>query len=137
MGGNLINYPDNVSTKTAKITTAKILINSIIITPKAKFCVLDIGNFYLGTPMQRYEYMFINFKDIPMDAFTQYNLHDTTINGKVYVEIRKGMYGLPQAGILANKLLQQNLAKFGYFQYKHTSGLWKHHTRPITFYICS
>jgi len=59
VGGNLINYPDDVSTKTAEISTAKILINSTISTPNAKFCVLDIHNFYLGTPMQRYEYMFI------------------------------------------------------------------------------
>ena len=28
VGGNLINYPDDVSTKTAEISTAKILINS-------------------------------------------------------------------------------------------------------------
>ena len=54
VGGNLINYPENVSTKTAEITTAKILINSTISTPHAKFCVFDIGNFYLGTPMERY-----------------------------------------------------------------------------------
>ena len=65
VGGNLINYPDNVSTKTAEVTTAKILINSAISTPNARFCVFDIGNFYLGTPMQRYEYMFIYIKAIP------------------------------------------------------------------------
>ena len=45
------------------------------------------------------------------------------------------MYGLPQAGILANKLLQKNLAQFGYFPCKHTPGLWKHQTRPITFVL--
>ena len=67
VGGNLINYPENVSTKTAEVTTAKILINSTISTPNAKFCVFDIGNFYLGTPMQRFEYMFIYLKDIPPD----------------------------------------------------------------------
>lgn len=52
VGGNLINYPDNVSTKNEKVTTAKILINSTISTPNARFCLFNIRNFYLGTPMQ-------------------------------------------------------------------------------------
>jgi len=65
---NLINCPESVSTKAAEVTTAKILINSTISTPKARFCVFDIGNFYLGTHMQRYEYIFIYLKDIPPDT---------------------------------------------------------------------
>jgi len=37
VGGNLINYPDNVSTKNMEVTTAKILFHSVISTPKARF----------------------------------------------------------------------------------------------------
>jgi hypothetical protein len=43
------------------------------------------------------------------------------------------MYGLPQAGILANELLQCNLAKDDYRPTTHTHGLWTHDTRPISF----
>jgi hypothetical protein len=43
------------------------------------------------------------------------------------------MYGLPQEGILANELLQRNLAKDGYRPTTHTHGLWTHDTRPIPF----
>jgi hypothetical protein len=43
------------------------------------------------------------------------------------------MYKLPQAGILANKLLQRNLAKDGHQPTQHTHGLWKHDTRSISF----
>jgi hypothetical protein len=43
------------------------------------------------------------------------------------------MYGLQQAGILANELLQRNLAKDGYRLAQHTHGLWTHDTRPISF----
>jgi hypothetical protein len=32
------------------------------------------------------------------------------------MEISKGMYGLPQAGILANKLLKGQLVHHGYFE---------------------
>ena len=43
------------------------------------------------------------------------------------------MYGLPQAGILANKLLTKRIARHGYYPCTHTPGLWRHHWRPITF----
>jgi hypothetical protein len=43
------------------------------------------------------------------------------------------MYGLKQAGLLANQLLQTRLAPFGYYPARHTPGLWIHKTRPISF----
>jgi hypothetical protein len=43
------------------------------------------------------------------------------------------MYGLKQAGLLANQLLQTRLAPFGYYPARHTLGLWLHKTRPICF----
>jgi hypothetical protein len=43
------------------------------------------------------------------------------------------MYGLPQAGLLTNKLLACRLAKYGYYQTIHTPGLWKHTWQPIQF----
>jgi hypothetical protein len=43
------------------------------------------------------------------------------------------MYGLKQAGLLANQLLQTRLAPFGYYSARHTPGLWLHKTRPISF----
>ena len=99
------------------------MFNSVISTKKTRFGVMDIGNFYLGTPMERYEYMFLNTKDIPDDIIGKYNLNTMVHNDKIYVEIRKVMYGLPQAGILANKLLQKNLKIQGYQPCKHTPGL--------------
>jgi hypothetical protein len=52
------------------------------------------------------------------------------------MEIRRSMYGLPQAGILANKLLRTCLARHGYFEQPHTPGLWKHLSRPVWFNLC-
>jgi hypothetical protein len=43
------------------------------------------------------------------------------------------MYGLPQAGIIAQELLQERLAKVGYHQIKIIPGLWTHKTRKICF----
>ncbi len=52
----------------------------------------------------------------PTDIIDHYRLTEKALNGYVYMEIRKGMYGLPQAGILANKLLKERLARHGYFK---------------------
>jgi hypothetical protein len=43
------------------------------------------------------------------------------------------MYGLKQAGLLANQLLQTRLAPCGYYPARNTPGIWLHQTRPILF----
>jgi hypothetical protein len=133
VGGDQIEYPGDKSTITAGLTTAKILINSVISTQDAKFLVIDIKNFYLNTPLGRFEYMVINLASLPQETIEKYDLNELAQDGRVYIEIQKGMYGLPQAGILANELLQRNLAKDGYRPTTHTHGLWTHDTRPILF----
>ena len=47
-GGNLINYPGELTTRTADITTSKLHWNSVLSTPNAKYMCLDIKNFYLS-----------------------------------------------------------------------------------------
>jgi hypothetical protein len=51
VGGDQIEYPGDKSTRTAGLTTAKILINNVISTKGAQFLVIDINNFYLNTPL--------------------------------------------------------------------------------------
>jgi hypothetical protein len=133
VGGDQIEYPGDKSTRTAGLTTAKILINSVISTKDAKFLVIDINNFYLNTPLGQFEYMVINLASLPQETIEKYDLNELSQDGKVYIEIQKGMYGLPQAGILANELFQRNLAKDGYRPTTHTHGLWTHDTCPISF----
>ena len=43
------------------------------------------------------------------------------------------MYSLPQAGIIAQQLLETRLAAHGYHQSTTTPGLWQHDTRSICF----
>jgi hypothetical protein len=69
----------------------------------------------------------------PEGIVQKYHLNALAVDGWVYIEIRKGMYGLKQAGLLANQLLQTRLTPFGYYPARHTPGLWLHHTRPISF----
>ena len=60
---------------------------------------------------------------------------DLVHNDYVYIKIRRGMYGLPQARIIANQLLTSRLAPHGYYQCRHTSVMWKHQWRPILFFL--
>jgi hypothetical protein len=53
---NLINYPGDCGTPTADLLTVKLLFNSIRSTPNVKFMSIKIKDFYLCTPMKRYEY---------------------------------------------------------------------------------
>jgi hypothetical protein len=137
VGGDKIDYPGDVSTRTADLLTSKCLWNSVLSKRKrkldARYACFDIGSFYLETPMDRPEYMRFRLADIPQEIIDHYNLLPLLHHGFVYVEINKGMYGLPQAGKLANDLLAQRLAKHGYYQSPYTCGLWKHTHRPIQF----
>lgn len=132
VSGNLINYPFEVSTPTADLTTVKILFNSVVSTPGAKFISSDISNFYLNTHMPRREYMRLPIAIIPQEIIDQYDLMALVVDGYIYVEIIKGMYGLSQAGKLANEQLQDHLQTFGYSQ-TNTAGLWRHKHKDVVF----
>ena len=41
------------------------------------------------------------------------------------------MYGIPEAGRLANELLTERLKTFGYIECVHTPAYWKHMWKPI------
>jgi hypothetical protein len=57
VGGDRLDYSDDVATSTADITTFKILINSTLSTKDAAMMMMDITKYYLGTPLPSYEYM--------------------------------------------------------------------------------
>ncbi len=83
--------------------------------------------------MDRHDFMHMPINLIPQGFIDKYDLCPKVKNGYVYMQIVKGMYGLPQASILANKLLKECLAEHGYYELPHTHGLFTHKTRPIWF----
>ena len=134
VGGDRINYPGAVATPTAEMLVAKMLFNSVVSTKGAKFMTMDISNFYLMTPLKRPEYIRMKLTDIPKEVIDEYRLlKKATPDGSVYIVANRGMYGLPQAGLLANELLEKQLNKQGYRQSKLVPGLWKHDWRPVQF----
>ena len=81
--------------------------------------------------------MRLKLSDIPEEVTKHYNLETKVKNdGYVYIEIRRGMYGLPQSGLLAQQVLGKRLNTEGYNQVTLVPGLWTHTWRPITFTLC-
>jgi hypothetical protein len=116
------------------MTLVKTLLNSVISTKGAKCVMLDVKDFYLNTPMKRYEYMHIKITDIPKEIINEYKISEIAMDdGYIYCKIQKEMYGLPQAGIIAQELLQESLAKVGYHQSKIIPGIWTHKMQKICF----
>jgi hypothetical protein len=103
VGGNRINYPGEVATSTAEMLVVKMLFNGVISTKGARFMTMDISNFNLMTPLHRAEFIQIKLNDIPDEVIREYKLREkATKNGSIYIRAKRGMYSLPQAGLLDN-----------------------------------
>jgi hypothetical protein len=132
-GFNLVTYESSLSVRTADLDTAKLHWNSVISTPGAKYMCLDITNFYLMACLEYCEYMRMPLTLFPEWIQIQYNMKELAYDGYIHLEMRQAVWGLPQAGILANKRLWQKLAPFGYFEHVNMPGLWYHELHPISF----
>ena len=114
------------------MSTVKILLQSVV-SDDAHFMTLDIKDFYLNTPLPRPEYIKIQVSSIPHAITDKFALHQYARNGVVLFEITKGMYGLPQAGLLAQQRLMEHLSARGFLSCPNTPCLFRHVTRPIVF----
>ena len=132
VGGDRVPYDEPHSSYTASLSTVKLLFNAVV-SEGAEWMTIDIKDYYLGSPMEEPVYMSIPLHKIPEDIQARYSLHTLAVNGKVLVQINKGMYGLPHAGKLAQDRLIPHLAKHGYHQCPNTRCLFVHETRPIAF----
>jgi hypothetical protein len=87
---------------------AKMLFNSVISTKGACFMTMDISNFYLMTPLHRPKFIHVKLSNILNEVIEEYKLREkATKNSSVYIKAKRGLYGLPQSGLLANELLKK------------------------------
>ena len=69
--------------------------------------------------------MRIPLKIIPQEIIDTYDLTELVDNrGWIYMCIKRGVYGLKQAGIITNQELLKHMAQFGYHPVQHTPSLW-------------
>lgn len=133
IGGDKVTYDGDTAANTASMQLIKIMLNSVVSDKGAKFMTADISDFYLGTPLPDTVYMRIKLDHIPQAVIDQYDMATYAKHGAVVVAVMKGIYGLPQAGILAQDRLVKHLAAHGYRQAKHTPCLFKHVSNSVTF----
>ena len=103
----------------------KLLVNSVISDAEkgARFMSADLKDFFLATPMAGNEYMKVRMKYFPPDIIAWYKLNQlVTPEGYIYIKIKKGMYGLKQAALLAYQNLKRTLAPYGYHPVEGTVG---------------
>ena len=71
--GNLIEYPYKLKTRTADLKPSKVMWNSIISTPQARYICADVKK-NLCTPLNKLEYMRMPISLIPQEFIDLYNL---------------------------------------------------------------
>ena len=132
IGGDQVNYPGTTTAYTAHLESIRVMLNATV-SENARIATADIKDFYLGTPLDRPEYMRISLKHIPLDVQLRYEIAAMVENEYVIMEITKGIYGLPQAGKLAQDRLVQHLAGHGYNQCINTPCLFVHASNGVAF----
>jgi hypothetical protein len=83
LGGDRLDYSGDVATSTADITAFKILISSTLSTKDAAMMMMEIKNYYLGTPLSRFEYMKMFLSRFPEEIVQTYNLNALAVDGWV------------------------------------------------------
>lgn len=137
-GGNKqSSYTGVTASYQASMTTVKLLLNKTISNPEDKWMTMDVTDMYLNTklPPDQWEYMVIDINDIPQEIIDTYNLKSYIANTetKIYFEVMGALYGMKQAGYLANKDIEEHLANHGYTSRPTTPCLFKHKTDNIEF----
>jgi hypothetical protein len=137
VGGDRLDAYQDVRSPAIGLTDTKLHLNSVISDAHlgARYCTGDLKDFFLVSDMLIYQYMRIHRRYLTPEIIAEYTLTDQHFDSKgyLYVEIRKGMYGLKEAAILAYDQLKAHLAPFGYFPVRQTPGLWRHIDRRTTF----
>jgi hypothetical protein len=108
VGGDKLDCKYDAGSPAASLLETKLLINSTIpdAAKGARFMSADLKDNFLASPMEETEYMQIHECYFVNNICKQYNIeHLIEEDGYVYVKIKKGMYGLKQAVILAYKHL--------------------------------
>jgi hypothetical protein len=133
-GGDKVNYPGATAARTASLEVVRALLNSTL-ADEAEWSTADITDYYLNTPLLRPEYMRMTRRQISPTIMQEYDLEKYFHGDVIHFQINKGMYGLPQAGLLAQNGLIELLATRGYTQSTVVPCLFKHADNGVTFVL--
>ena len=129
-GGDKINYTGPTSAQIAAMSVVQLLLHSVVFEHK-QWMTIDIKDYYLNTPRIRPEFIRIPCRMIPDTTVATHTLTPYINQNAILFEVNKGMYGLPQAGLLAQQRLIAHLADHGYHE-TSTSCLFRHTSNGTT-----
>ena len=131
-GGNISDYTGDTYAGTADLQTFKLLCNATV-SESAYLLTGDISDFYLMNDLERPEYMWLERAHVPADVQAAYANQIIWRDNRAMVQVNKGIYGLPQAGRLAQEKLVTLLAKHDYLQCENTPLLFRQKASNLTF----
>ena len=116
VGGDKLDFMGDASSPTTILAEAKMLFNSVISDEKngATFMTYDLKDHFLALPMAKPKCTKLRWEHIPDDIKIRYRLEKLLHYGYIFMKIKKGMYGLKEAAILAYKKLLLRLKPRGY-----------------------
>jgi hypothetical protein len=91
---------------------------------------VDVKDFYINTVLPRPEFMWMPLRLIPTDYRRKLGMEFLPADSRILLQVDKALYGLPQAGLLAQQELIAHLAEHGYIQSPTTPCLFSHITDP-------
>jgi len=123
--GSDLAYDGPVSAETADIDLVKAHWHACLARGWLR-ATADITSFYVGTPMEKEEWMAIRLDQLPEGVASDTRIQQLVRGDRLLVRVDKGIYGLPQAGRLARDRLVTHLAKAGYTEAPHVPSLFSH-----------
>jgi hypothetical protein len=85
--------------------------------------------------MDRPEYLRMTRKQLSSTIIAEYDMEQYFDNDIIHFQVNKGMYGLPQAGLLTQQRLVAYLAEHGYIQSDTVLCLFRHIDNGFTFVL--
>ena len=136
-GGDNSDYDGERTSTMAEITAVKIAFNSVVSNRDLDYCTLDLRDMYLQSslPPDRLEYMYMPLAIIPTALRMELGMHSLPEHTRILWEVHKALYGMPQAGRLAQQDLIRILKTGGYHMSPTTPCLFTHDTRKIKFLV--
>ena len=111
IGGDKLPYDSNSRPPAGNMLERKLLFDSVISDSSkgARFCSMDFKDIFLHTQILNPEFMKVPFKYFPEDIGQCYNLYNKVQNDFICIKIKKGIYWLKQAALLAYQTLSKTL----------------------------
>jgi hypothetical protein len=121
-------YDGPTAARVANMELVKIHLNHVCSTPNATYSTCDLENFYLGSVLPTPGYMRIHRKQLPQSIIDAYNLEKLFYKDEILMEVQRALYGMKQAGYIAQQDLFKLLRDHDYFNTDDVPCLWLHRT---------